>query len=327
MAFNRRHSLYRWLRFCAAAIVGFLPAGLALAQGAKVTIAVLPALDSIPIYVAEAKGFFKQEGIDANIQRFQGGPAVLQAVLAGAAHFAHAGTVPFINATARSAELQAIGVNAFFNSRTKTMGIFVRKDSGINSIKELAGHTVAINQRGNMESMIIATQMLPKEGLKSAALNIVELPYPLMQKSLDARRVDAVIGFQPFTQLMVDDPQLRLLAYLDSYIPDPGYAITFAVVASAYARANPDIAKHYVSALSEALEFARQDPKATAAIAAKAFGLPESVTAPALKGIEFPRSETDVDAATWNNVVAGMKSVGAIPSSYAIQSYIGIAGK
>ena len=321
--------LRRWRRALAAAFIAcfVVHSGMAIGQGAKVTIAVLPALDSIPIYVADARGFFRKEGIDANIQRFQGGPAVLQAVLAGGAQFAHAGTVPFINATARNAELQAIGVNAFFNARTKTMGIFVRRDSGINSVKELAGHTVAINQRGNMESMIIATQMLAKEGMPTSALNIVELPYPLMQKSVDGKRVDAAIGFQPFTQLMAADPELKLLAYLDTYIPEPGYAITFAVVSAAYAKANPEVAKRYVRALSQALEFARQDPGTTAEIAAKAFALPEKVTAPALKSIEFPNSETEVDPATWNNVVAGMKKVGAIPASYAIERFVGIGGK
>lgn len=305
--------------------VGFAPNRAAAADLAKVTVAVLPALDAMPIYVAQAKGYFAKAGIEADIQRFQGGPAVLQSVLAGGAQFAIAGTVPFINATARKAELLAIGVDAFFNARTQTMGIFVKKNSGIRTIKDLRGRTVGINQRGNMESMIITTRMLPKEGLSPSAFKIVELPYPLMQKSLDAGRVDAVISFQPFTELMSQDPNLSRIGYLDSYIADPGYAITFAIVDSGYAGQHPDVVKGYISALNEALAFARQSPEEAAAIVAKAFKLPATVIAPALQSIEFAGNEAQVEPATWNGIVEVMKQVGAIPASYQIESYIRLA--
>ena len=308
-----------------AVVLGLASGGAEAADLAKVTVAVLPALDAMPIYVAREKGYFTKAGIEADVQRFQGGPAVLESVLAGAAQFAIAGTVPFINATAHKAELRAIGVDAYFNSRTKTMGIFVKKDSGIRSVTDLAGRTVGINQRGNVESMIIRTRMLPKEGLKPSTLKIVELPYPLMQKSVAGGRVDAVISFQPFSELMTKDPSLSLIAYLDTYIADPGYAITFAVVHAPYADQHPEVVRGYVSALNEALDFARKNPDEAASIVAKAFNLPPSVVGPALQSIQFANNEAEAEPKTWNNIVQVMKQIGAIPNSYDINSYIRLA--
>ena len=301
------------------------PNALAAGEPTKVTVGVLPSIEAIPIYVAEAKGYFAEEGIVVSVQRFQGGPAVLQAVLAGAAQFAHAGTIPFINATNNHAPLLAIGVNSVFNAHTKTLGIFVRKDSKIKTIKDLVGHQVAINQRGNMEATIFALRTLPAEGLSASSVQTLELPYPLMQKAVVGGRVDAAIGIPPFTALMQNDDNLRLVGYLDQYIPNPGYAVTFAVVQADYAKSHPDVVKGYVAALSKGLTFARENPDAAAAIVANAFNLPLKVAA-SFSTYEYPPSETAVDPATWKNIVTEMKKTGAIPDSYDISPYVDIAG-
>jgi NitT/TauT family transport system substrate-binding protein len=291
-----------------------------------IVIAVPPVLDAMPIHVAKEKGFFAREGIDAKLQAVQGGPAALQAVLARAAQFAHAGVVPFVNATANHAALLAIGANAFVTSKTTSMGVFVGKDSNIRNMKDLTGRTLAVNQKGNLESMLIMTSAQSKEGWPPSSLKMIEIPYPHMQQSVTGGRVDAVSPFQPFTLRMAQDPAARLIGYLDSYIPDPGYLISFAIVDAAYAKAQPSVTQAYSRALSAALAFAHENPKQAAAISAKAFNLPEAMVAAGLQSIQRPRSAHDASPLTWRNVVQSMKTLGQLPADYNIDRFIDIKG-
>lgn len=334
LSVRERRAYRRWPKMTAVVFavlaimltLGSLPTASARTTGRsmdKITIAILPAVEEMMlVHVAKAEGYFAKEGFDATIKRFQGGPAVLQAVMAGAAQFAHAGSVPFINATSHGSHLLAFGVDALFNRHTTSLGIFTKKGSGITKISELAGHTLAINQLGDMESIILPTQMYRREHLSPSSIQLEQVPYPLMEQALLGGRVDSVVSFAPFTQAMADNPKIRVLGYLDHYIPDPGYVITFAIAQSRYAKKHPGAVKRYISAINDALGFYRAHPKQAATITAKAFHLPGPLVAAALQSVKFPKTEGSVAPEAWKDVADAMKSAGDIPRSYDMSKHV-----
>lgn len=112
------------------------------AQPRKVTLQLnwFPSADHSPVFLAKARGWYTEAGIDLAIQRGQGSGDTVQRVEIGQAEFGQADTPTIITGVGKGASLQVIGIvldkagnNAFF-----------RKDSGIAKPADLAGKKVAL---------------------------------------------------------------------------------------------------------------------------------------------------------------------------------------
>lgn len=112
------------------------------AQPRKVTLQLnwFPSADHSPLFLAKARGWYAEAGIDLTIQRGQGSADTVQRVEIGQAEFGQADTPTIITGVGRGASLQVIGIvldkagnNAFF-----------KKDSGITKPADLAGKKVAL---------------------------------------------------------------------------------------------------------------------------------------------------------------------------------------
>ena len=68
-----------WAATCAAVMLG-LAAGATVAQD-KVKVGVFPVSSSLPFFVAQERGFFKEQGIDAEMIRLIGGPPIVSALI------------------------------------------------------------------------------------------------------------------------------------------------------------------------------------------------------------------------------------------------------
>src|SRR5205823_9491637 len=73
----------------------------------------------------------------------------------------------------------------------------VRNDSGIKSVAELKGKTLATNARGSAVD-VAARAMLRKEGLDDSAFTIVEAAFPNMRAMLLEKKVELIPAVPPF---------------------------------------------------------------------------------------------------------------------------------
>src|SRR5690606_8904456 len=65
-------------------VASFLPAGVVHAETKQVHIgSSVRSLFSLPLYVADQKGYFKAEGLDVDISFFKGGPPATAAMICG----------------------------------------------------------------------------------------------------------------------------------------------------------------------------------------------------------------------------------------------------
>ncbi len=135
-----RRSLIRaaGLGALAAPVVG--RAGFAQPRRVTLQLNWFPSADHSPLFLAKARGWYAEAGIDLAIQRGQGSADTVQRVEIGQAEFGQADTPTIITGVGRGASLQVIGIvldkagnNAFF-----------RKDSGITRPADLAGKKVAL---------------------------------------------------------------------------------------------------------------------------------------------------------------------------------------
>lgn len=135
-----------------AVIMAFASWGADKTQAAaltKITI-VVPhpsAITWIPMHVAIGQGYFKDEGLEINVEAVDGSSQVLQAMSAGKAQIGAPGPGPVLSARARGVDVVFI-----YNLYPKALfGLVVKKESSYNQAGDLKGTVIGVGTADGSE--------------------------------------------------------------------------------------------------------------------------------------------------------------------------------
>ncbi|AWN46410.1 ABC transporter substrate-binding protein [Methylobacterium terrae] len=149
-----------------AAALALSPAAPARADTVKVRIGVggKPLLYYLPLTIAERKGFFKEEGIEADINDFGGGARSLQALIGGSVDIVTGAYEHTIRMQAKGQDVRAVCELGRFPA----IVIGVRKDLAdtVKSAADLKGRKIGVTAPGSSTSLTAQYAML-KAGLKA----------------------------------------------------------------------------------------------------------------------------------------------------------------
>jgi NitT/TauT family transport system substrate-binding protein len=215
-------------------------------------------LNYLSIYVAEAKGFFKDEGLD-NQTIVIGGPAAIAALVSGNVDFSGAGGSG-LRAAAKGAELKAI-----MYQTEKVTWYFVVHPS-IKQVGDLKGKKIGVGLIGDSEDRF-STMFVERGGL--SAKDITRIP---MGTSSGARIAAIKSGslqaavLDPGGMIVAEKEGLHSLGFLGDLFPLPfqGYVVTDKKIAE-----NPAQIRRWVRAMMRALMFLRDHPEESADIGLK----------------------------------------------------------
>ncbi|WP_067500266.1 ABC transporter substrate-binding protein [Actinoplanes sp. TFC3] len=217
------------------------------------------------VWLAKEKGFFKDAGIDVDIQLGAGNVQNLTAIKSDQAQFA---ALDFTGAV-----IQA-GTGAFKDWRAVAavhqqtlVAIMSTKDTGINSPTDLTGKTIAAGDKSVSQLLFPAYAKLagidPKsvtiQGVKTTALNGL----------MATRKVDALSTFLLSKKALetASKKEVTVLPY-STYLSDLyGNAI---IAKPTLISSNPDLVKRFVSASMKGLQYTVEHPDEAAAIMNKA---------------------------------------------------------
>lgn len=138
-------------------------------------------------YVAVKKGFYKQEGINANLIPYSEENKPIDAVSSGKATFGITGADELILAREKGIPIKAIGVIYKINP----VAAYSLKDSGITKPADFIGKTVGLEKGINVEYLYSA--MMSK--LKIDRTQIKEVPIGFTATELLEGRVDVSTGY------------------------------------------------------------------------------------------------------------------------------------
>jgi NitT/TauT family transport system substrate-binding protein len=176
----------------------------------KVSVGVVSSSSDGGIFIANERGYFKQEGIDLDIQRFQTLVDMVAPLTGGQLQIAAGGLAASLyNAVDRGVALRIVADKGQAPSPDWDFAaLVIRKDlidSGrVTDFKDLKGLTLVTSGRGNSPEVALATA-LKKGGLTLQDVNFSQMGFPDMVAAFQNKGIDGGIVIEPFLSRIVSD--------------------------------------------------------------------------------------------------------------------------
>jgi NitT/TauT family transport system substrate-binding protein len=163
----------------------------------KTTIKVgaLPIPDPVSLYIANAKGFFKEEGLTVQPTTITGGAVAVPMIQSGQLDISQTNYVSTFLAVSQGKKIKLVA--DMYQAGPNTFNIMVPGDSPIKTVADLKGKTILVNNLKNVAQLAVTTQ-LKVAGLTEKDVKFVEKPFPDMGNAIKAGQADAGWITEPF---------------------------------------------------------------------------------------------------------------------------------
>lgn len=221
-----------------------------------VTVAYVPIMKFAAMYVAEERGLFDKYGLDVQIERVASGTEAIAFLTEGQIDIGGIAIVTSLwNGWNEGLDIRIIAPGAlepFENSPTK---LIARADSGIESIEDLAGATIAIAGGPGSGGEYLLSKAIEPAGLTIFDINAVNIGNPDMPAAFENGSIDAGILGSPFADQVIDAG--NGVAIAEDFVPG---LMTVAFVGSGqFVTERPEVAQRFALALMEASRMMQGD--------------------------------------------------------------------
>ena len=278
-------------------ILALIPTfGISGCSSAKVaqslSIGVLPDVDSIPVIIAQQKGYFEKEGLDIKIEKFKSAPDRDSALQAGNID----GAISDILAAAFASDGGfEVKITSMTNGSYK---LLAGKHMGEASVFDLKGKSMAISKNTIIEYS--TDKMLAENSMKPDDVNKTVIPQiPVRLEMLNNGKIDAATLPEPLASLAVKSGA-KILNSTDKLGINPGVLLfTKKSVQSKTAEINA-----FYKAYNRAVEYLQKEELSSYIdILVKEAGFPEDVkdvlTLPSYTKAALPSQKDFDDVIEW----------------------------
>jgi NitT/TauT family transport system substrate-binding protein len=224
---------------------------------------------STAIAIAEAHGMFEEENLEIRYQRFTSGPPEIAAIVAGRAD------VGFIGSGAAWLAFRGDVNIIALDNLAMTDEVVAKKSSGINTLEDLRGKTVA-TQLGTAGENIL-NLALAKAGLTRDDINLVNMDNNNLASAIlstGGESVDVIAGWQPGTTAVMSAlGEDGILLASNKDFPEAAFPSTW-VANKAWLQNNPDVAQRFVNALTKAQAYRAENMQEACEWASERAGQP-----------------------------------------------------
>jgi NitT/TauT family transport system substrate-binding protein len=216
--------------------------------------------DHGPFFVARDKGYFKEAGLDVDIQRGFGSADTVKKLVAGAADIGFADPVPLIQAVAEGQQVKAI-MGGYMQEPCALYS--AAQDANIRSPKEMEGRSIG-GPAGDI-CIILLTPVMERAGADFSKVKVQNMDAPTRIPLLAAGRIDAAGSFSEKEVLF--DKAIKAAGKTMVTWPYSGHIEKYSVMTITGGKmlAKPDILRKFTLALLKGYEDAIGDPAAAAA--------------------------------------------------------------
>lgn len=229
----------------------------------KVRIGYLNVMDDAQTILAQEAGFYKKQGLDAELQLFNSGTDLIKAIIGGQLD---AGILGFTNALSwldKGADLKIVG-----GAQMGYHSLLVREGSGIRSVADLKGRSLASQKQGSTADIVLNGVVLKQAGL---ARNDVQMQYvspSVAIQSLAAGKVDAAFVFEPYDHMARVTSQVQSIYEIGKQWPFPCMVV---ITSGKMTKDNREGVNRMLNAQKEAIEMLQTQPEAAAKLLTRHF--------------------------------------------------------
>ncbi|MFI6738164.1 ABC transporter substrate-binding protein [Nonomuraea sp. NPDC050451] len=224
----------------------------------QLLVGVVPVPSSAPLFIAEKRGFFKEEGLTVKTEIIQAPQAVMPKILNGSMD---AFLTSYVSLMAIN-DSGAAKLKLFQHSQEAApniAGVVVAKGSPIKAPADLKGKTIAVNVLKAL-GQTLTNAHLQEAGLKPEDVKYLPVPFTDQISALGSGKVDAAWLVEPFLTAAKKSGATQIIDTTDGVtagVPIDGWGVTEDWLAK-----NPKTAAAFHRALAKAQQIAGSDRKA-----------------------------------------------------------------
>lgn len=203
---------------------------------------------SIFNYIAQEKGYFKENGLDAEVKEYQSGPVAMTDLLAGKVDVIIAGEFPGVNSMFTNNNLRILAET----SKQQSTRVVARKDSGISNPSDLKGKKIGVTK--NSAGEFFLGRFLLLNNLTFSDVAIINLSPFEMIDQITAGKIDAVAIWEPYSyqiEKKLGDNTISWSAQGDQNT----YALLYST--DEFTKNHPQIIERYLQSLMQAETFVK----------------------------------------------------------------------
>lgn len=268
-------------------------------------IAVLPIIDTLPMYVAQQEGLFAKHGVNVEFVPVASAPERDQLIAAGQADGMVNETISTMLFNKEQVQVQAVRYALRPTENSGHFFIIASAKSGITDAQGLKGIEIGVSQGTIIE--YVTDRLLQAEGLTSDEIKTIAVPkIPDRMALLASGELSAGVLPDPLGALAVQQGAVVILD--DSKHPEYGFSVIS--FRKAVIDANPEAIKGFLAAIEEATALLNSDAKKYTSLLSDQKLVPppllESYNVP-----PFPAAGVPTEA-EWNDALAWAKEKGML---------------
>lgn len=243
-------------------------------------------IGNAPLHIAIEKGFFKELGLDFNLQIFETVAAGFPAFLSGKLEGLSPVSSEAVALAAKGSDFKIVLIED-----TSIGADVILARNSIASLKDLKGKRIGAEIGGIGHFFVL--QVLEQAGLTEKDVTIINTPPDAAASAFQRGELEIAYSYSPFSDQALKAQKDGRVLFSSKQMPTA--IADLYIFPTQFIQSNPKAVAAFVAGHFKGLEFLNTNPKEGLAIAAKPLNITPEELAQQLKGIQIPDIATNIE--------------------------------